>query len=77
MSPRLAAWRAAQRGRYRRDKGVRLERRAWALVDEFHQALGFMLDEFLTPEDRLCYQQVHDRGAEQCMLDLACLSLGQ
>ena len=65
MSPWLAARREAQRRRYRRDRVVRLERRARVLVDEFHEALGFALDEFLTPEDRLCYQQVHDGMAEQ------------
>jgi len=54
-----------------------LKRRARVLVAEFHLALGFVLDEFLTPEDRLCYQQVHDGVAEQCMWDLAGLGLGE
>jgi len=75
MSLRLAARREPQRRRYRRDRVVRLERRARVLVDEFHLALGFVLDEFLTPEDRLCYQQVQGGVAEQWMWDLARLGL--
>ena len=77
MSPRLAARREAQPRRYWRHRVVRLERKTRVLVDEFHEALGFVVDEFLTPEDGICFQQVHDGVAEQCMWDLASLGLGE
>jgi len=75
MSLRLAARREAQRRRNRRDRVVRLERRIRVLVDECHEALGFGVGELLTTEDRICFQQVHDGVAEQCMWDLASLGL--
>jgi len=56
MSPRLAAWRAAVWVSYPRDRAVSLERRTQVLVDEFHHALGFVVEELLTPEDRICFQ---------------------
>ena len=75
MPPRLAARREDQRRRYQRDRVLRLERRTRVLVDEFHEALGFVVVELLTPGDRICFQQVHDGVAEQCMWDLAGLGL--
>jgi len=36
-----------------------------------------VVEEFLIPEDRMCFQQVHDGVAEQCMWDLASLGLGE
>jgi len=77
MSPRVAARRAAALVRYWRDRAVRLERRTRGLVDEFHHALGFVVEELMTPEDHICFQQVHDGVAEQCMWDLAGLGLGE
>ena len=77
MSPRLAARREAQRRRYWRDRAVRLERRTRVMVDEFHEALRFFVGEFRTPEDCICFQQVHDGVVEQCMWDLAGQGLGE
>jgi len=59
MSPRLAARREGAWRRYQRDRDVRLERGAGVLVDEFHQGLGLVVEEFLSPEDHICCQQVH------------------
>jgi len=64
MSSRLAARREAARWRYHTDREVRLERRTRVLVDEFHQGLGMVVEEFLSPEDCICFQQVHEGVAE-------------
>jgi len=77
ISLRRAARREAVWRRYQRDREVRLERRAWALVDEFHQGLGIVAEEFLTHEDRISFQQVHDGVAEGCIWNLASLVLGR
>ena len=58
------------RSRYRRGKEDRLERRARVLVGVFHQGLVIVLEEFLSPKDRLFYRQVDDGMAEQCIWEL-------
>ena len=48
------------RRRYQGGRAVRLEDRRVELVDGFLLGMREGLEEFLDPEDRLCFQQVHD-----------------
>ena len=45
------------------------------LVDGFLVGMRDVLEDFLDPEDRLCFQQVHDGQEEACRSALADMGL--
>ena len=63
------------RRRYQGGRAVRLEDRRVELVDGFQVGMREVLEDFLDPEDRLCFQQVHDGQEEACGSALADLGL--
>ena len=63
------------RSRYQRDRAVRLEERRVELVNWFLGGMRDALDGLLDPNDRLCFQEVHDGQVEACMAALAGLGL--
>ena len=63
------------RRKYQNGRPVRLEDRRVELVDGFLVGMREVLEDFLDPEDRLCFQQVHDRQKEACRSTLADMGL--
>ena len=63
------------RRRYQGGRAVRLEDRRVELVDGFLVGMRDVLEDFLDPEDRLCFQQVHDGQEEACRSTLADMGL--
>ena len=65
----------AARRRYQRERAARLEERRVELVNWFLGGMRDALDGLLDPEDRLCFQLVHDGQVEACMAAVAGLGL--
>ena len=63
------------RRRYQARRPVLLEDRWVELVDGFLVGMREVLEEFLDPENRLCFQQVHDGQEEACRSVLADIGL--
>ena len=63
------------RARYQALREERLAGRMRVLVGEFLDGMSSALDGLIDPQDRLCYQQVHDGQEEACMSALADLGL--
>ena len=73
-APQVREARAEPR-RYQRERAARLEERRVELVNWFLGGMRDALDGLLDPEDRLCFQQVHDGQVEACMAAVAGLGL--
>ena len=61
--------------RYQALREERLARRMRVLVGEFLDGMSSALDGLIDPQNRLCYQQVHDGQEEACTSALADLGL--
>ena len=65
----------AARRRYQRERAARLEERRVELVNWILGGIMDALDGLLDPEDRLCFQLVHNGQVEACMAAVAGLGL--
>ena len=73
-APEISRARTARR-RYQGGRAVWLEDRRVELVEGFLVGMRDVLEDFLDPEDRLGFQQVHDGQEEACCSALADMGL--